>query len=260
MNQRTAVRQRIRSVVDWFGRDRMLALWLAVGLMLLSLLGWVFGEITEAVAKGDDLVALDSPVTRWLVAHRTPWLTTVMRTVTELGSAWFVIGLLTVVTVVLVARRVPRSAVLIAPLSAAGAAALITAVKLLIARPRPTIGDVVAVANGFSFPSGHSAQGVATYGALAWVVAYLATRRRTQIAAWLAAIAVALLIGLSRMYLGVHWLSDVIGGYVLATCWLAVTVIAVTTTHRIRARRRGEVPPRDGGQTSSQSTPSRSGT
>lgn len=242
MNGQVSVRQRVRWVIDWLDHDRTLALSLVIGLVLLSLLGWAFGEITESVIKGDDLVALDSPVTRWLVARRTGRLTTVMRMVTELGSAWFVISLLTVVTAVLLVRRVPRNAVLIAPLSAAGAAILIFAVKLLIARPRPTIGEVVAVASGFSFPSGHSAQGVATYGALAWVGAYLVTRRRIQIAAWLAAVSVALLIGLSRLYLGVHWLSDVIGGYVLAASWLAVTVIAVTTTHRIRVHRRRHPP------------------
>lgn len=73
----------------------------------------------------------------------------------------------------------------------------------------------MSFANGFSFPSGHSAQAVALHGALVWVGAYTATRRRMKVAAWVGAGAIALLIGFSRQYLGVHWLSDVIGGYVL---------------------------------------------
>lgn len=239
MSWQSTARRASRQLRDWFDRDRALALTLTLGLVLLSVVGWVFGEITEAVVKGDDIAAIDSPVTRWLVAHRTPALTVVMRGVTQLGSAWFVVTVLLVVTLLLSARHPPRSVLLVAPLSAIGAALVVTAVKLLIARPRPTIGNVVAVANGFSFPSGHSAQAVALYGALAWVGTYVATRRWTKVLAWVAAVTVALLIGFSRLYLGVHWLSDVIGGYALGAGWLALTIIATTTTHRVRVHRRG---------------------
>lgn len=217
-----------------FSRDGTLGLSLTVGLIILTVLGWAFGEITEAVVKGDDLAAIDSPVTRWLVEHRSASLTGVMRAVTQLGSAWFVIALLVGVTATLVARHAPRGVVLVAPLSAAGAALLVTTVKLLIARPRPTIGAVVAVANGFSFPSGHSAQAVATYGALAWVVAHGLTRPRARVGPWVVAAVVVLLIGLTRLYLGVHWLSDVIGGYTIGACWLVLVLTAVTTTQRVR--------------------------
>lgn len=239
MHTRTSVVEGLRAfVTDRFGREGSLGLVLVVGLVVVSALGWAFGEITEAVLTGDDLAAVDSPVTGWLVAHRIPWLTRVMRFVTELGSAWFVISLLIVVTGLLVANHQPRSLILLLLLSAAGTTLLVTIIKVLISRPRPTVGDVVAMANGFSFPSGHSAQAVATYGALAWVVSRIVTRRRTQIAAWVAAGVIVLLIGFSRMYLGVHWLSDVIGGYTIGACWLAVVVTAIATTHRVRQRGR----------------------
>lgn len=130
---------------------------LAVGLVALTVLGWVFGETTEAVLKQDDIAALDSPVTRWLAANRVPWLTRTMQVVTELGSAWFVIALLTVVTAGLAWRRATRWLAWVPAVSAAGAALLVFAIKLAIARPRPEIGEIVAVAGGFSFPSGHSA-------------------------------------------------------------------------------------------------------
>lgn len=234
MGSQQPVAQRLWSLAsDRFCRDGALGLSLTVGLLAVSGLGWAFGEITEAVVKGDDLAAVDSPVTGWLVAHRTPALTQVMRVVTEFGSAWFVISLLVVATVVVVVRRWSRSVVLVPVLSAAGTTFLVTVVKLMIARPRPSVGSVVAVANGFSFPSGHSAQAVATYGALAWLVARGLAGRSSRVAAWLAAAVMVLLIGVSRMYLGVHWLSDVIGGYTIGACWLVLVVTAVTATQRV---------------------------
>lgn len=243
MSARQPVVRRLRHLVtDRFSRDSTLGLSLTVGMVVVCALGWAFGEITEAVVKGDDLVAADSPVTRWLVAHRAPWLTQVVRGVTQVASAWFVISLLVIVTGVLIARHRPRSVVAMAPLSAAGASVAVTIVKLLIARPRPSVGAVVAVANGFSFPSGHSAQAVATYGALAWIVARGLARRRARVATWCAAAVVALLVGFSRMYLGVHWLSDVVGGYTIGACWLAVVITAATTTQRVHRSRSGSAP------------------
>lgn len=212
---------------------------LAVGLVVLTVLGWAFGEITEAVIKQDDIAALDSPVTRWLVANRTPWLTRAMQIVTELGSGWFVVLLLTVVTGGLLARPTTRWLAWVPPVSAAGAALVVLAIKLAIARPRPDIGEIVAAAGGFSFPSGHSAQAVATYGALAWVVTRLAPRVPRWVV-WSVAAVIAFLIGFSRLYLGVHWLSDVVGGWTLGAAWLVLTVVALTAGRlraRVRARR-----------------------
>lgn len=207
---------------------------LAVGLVTLAVLGWVFGETTEAVLQQDDIAALDSPATRWLVANRTPWLTRTMQIVTELGSAWFVVLLLAVVTGGLLARPGTRSLAWVPPVSAAGAALLVLAVKLAIARPRPTMGEILAAAGGYSFPSGHSAQAVATYGALAWVVTRLAPAVPRWVV-WSVAATIAVLIGFSRLYLGVHWLSDVVGGWTLGAAWLVLTV-GVLTAGRLRAR------------------------
>jgi membrane-associated phospholipid phosphatase len=202
------------------------------GLIALSVLGWLFGETTEAVVDRDDIAAVDDPVTRWLVANRQPWLTATMRVVTQLGSAWFVVVLLVIVTGLLWWYQRPWAEVVVVPVSSVGAAVLVTIVKLAIARPRPSVGEIVATASGFSFPSGHSAQAVACYGALAWLIAHLTVTRRSTIAAWAGAALVALAIGFSRLYLGVHWLSDVVGGFVLGAAWLSVTLSAVAAWER----------------------------
>ena len=215
----------------WFRRSPAGAI-LAVGLAALSLLGWLFGETVEAVVNRDDIASADDPVTRWLVAHREPWLTAVMRVVTQLGSAWFVILLLVALTVALALRHRPWAELVVVPISSIGAATMVTFIKLGIGRPRPTVGEIVATANGFSFPSGHSAQAVACYGALAWLVAHVTVTRRATLLAWAGAVTIALLIGFSRLYLGVHWFSDVVGGFVLGAAWLSVTLSAVASWQR----------------------------
>lgn len=215
----------------WFRRSPAGAILLG-GLAALSVLGWLFGETTEAVVDRDDLAAIDDPVTRWLVRYRQPPLTGAMRVVTELGSAWFVVLLLVLVTTLLLQRRSSWAELVVVPLSSAGAAALVTIIKLAIGRPRPTVGEIVATAGGFSFPSGHSAQAVACYGALAWLVAHVTVTRHSTLLAWAGAAVVALAIGFSRMYLGVHWLTDVVGGFVLGAAWLSVTLSAVAAWQR----------------------------
>lgn len=230
MTQRTP-HPAVQVLDRWFRRSPAGAI-LALGLVALILLGWLFGETTEAVVNQDDIAAVDSPVTRWLVERRQRWATTVMQVVTELGSAWFVVALIIVVTAVLWWWRRPWSELLVVPLCSGGAALMVAFIKLAIARPRPTLGEIVATANGFSFPSGHSAQAVACYCALAWVIAHITASRRSTVVAWSGAVIIAVLIGFSRLYLGVHWLSDVVGGFVLGAAWLTVTLSAVAAGQR----------------------------
>lgn len=232
MMQRT--RQPVKDLVDRWSRDSLAGPILAVGLVGLGLLGWLFGETTEAVVNQDDIAAVDNPVTRWLVERREPWSTAALHAVTELGSAWFVVTLIVVLTLILWIQRRPWTELLVVPISSVGAATLVTFVKLSIARPRPDLGEIVATAGGFSFPSGHSAQAVACYGALAWLVAHVTRTRRSTILAWAGATVLAVLIGFSRLYLGVHWLSDVVGGFVLGAAWLTVTLSAVAARQRRR--------------------------
>lgn len=100
-----------------------------------------------------------------------------------------------------------------------------TAVKVLVDRPRPVVDHPVITAFGKSFPSGHAMSSTVTYGAL--LLAFLpALRGRRRIVAVAAAVLVVLLIGCSRLILGVHFLSDVVGGYILGVAWLALATAA----------------------------------
>ncbi|MFU8872819.1 phosphatase PAP2 family protein [Micromonospora sp. SL4-19] len=216
---------------------------MTVSFLMIAAAGWGLGEVAEGVRENDDLAAGDAAATAWVVAHRTGWLTAALRLVTDLGGIWMALLL---VAVAAFCMPLPgprwRTAGLMV-LVTGGTSALVNAVKLLIARPRPTLPDMIAAASGFSFPSGHSAQAVAAYASLA----YLACRRwpvpAVRVSAWLGAGLVVLLVGFSRLYLGVHWLTDVLGGYLLAAAWTTTVwaVVRFATAQRHRRVGRGRV-------------------
>jgi membrane protein DedA with SNARE-associated domain/membrane-associated phospholipid phosphatase len=220
-----------------FSPQGALGLSLTVGLAAVIGFGWLFGGITEDVIKGDELAARDSPVAAWLADHRVGWLTATMRAITQLGSLRVIAPLVTVTALLLLvrARRADAAALLVT--AAAGASLLVVLVKLLIGRARPEVGGgMLVLVDSFSFPSAHSAQAVATYGALAYLAGQAAPRWGQRVAAWTTAALIALLVGFSRLYLGVHWLSDVLGGYALGAAWLAIVITATATYQRLRSQ------------------------
>jgi undecaprenyl-diphosphatase len=207
--------------------------------MVMILVGsWVFGLIVDGVIDRDDLAGNDDSITGWLVANRTGWLTAVMRVVTGLGGLWFAAPLVALAAVLLSGPWGRwRTAALMIGITG-GTSLLVNATKLLIARPRPTLAEVVATATGYAFPSGHSAQAVAAYGSLAYLVTLRWRGRLARVLAWTGAAAIAVVVGFSRLYLGVHWLTDVLGGFLVAAIWMTAVLAAVNVTTVLRTRRR----------------------
>jgi undecaprenyl-diphosphatase len=129
-----------------------------------------------------------------------------------------------------------RRTVLLVLVLTAGTSLIVNAIKLLIGRPRPTLEEVLATATGYAFPSGHSAQAVVAYATLAYLLTRRWRRRSVAVVAWTTAAVVALVVGFSRMYLGVHWMTDVIGGYLLAAVWMVTVLTVVHTVATVRGR------------------------
>ena len=153
-----------------------------------------------------------------------------MRAVTQLGSSGFLIAAGALMAWWLIATRQRRAAWLFVA-TVAGAELLDQVLKLLFRRPRPHPYLGMPELTSYSFPSGHSIASCCFWG----MVAILLTRRmRTPLgkaAVWAAAIVVVILVGLSRIYLGVHYPTDVLGGYLAAVAWLGA-VYALGWTRR----------------------------
>jgi membrane-associated phospholipid phosphatase len=202
-----------------------------VGLAGLGLALVGFGAVTGDVLGREDLAAFDLPVTILVAAWRVPWLTGLMRGITMLGSFPVIAGLIAATGVFLRIRTGSWRPVLLLAAVSAGAAGLDVLVKYAIARPRPPVSFAVTAAPGFAYPSGHTVQ-AAAYGCMAYLIARSARSWRVKIGAWAAALMIAVLVGLSRVYLGVHWLTDVMGGWALATAWLAFVLIVTAALGR----------------------------
>lgn len=209
-----------------------LGLALTVQVALVVLLVAAVSAVTEDVVAGDELVGVDGPIERFVIDLRTAWLTVAMRVFTSLGSAFVVIPL--ILGVGLLVRRVLGTwwALAFLALTVGGATLTSTIIKLVVARPRPASGALVD-ALGYAFPSGHSTTGAATWLSVAVVVGSLtrsAARRRLLAGI---AVVVVVLIGVSRVYLGVHAPTDVLGGWALGSLWVAgVLATARVLSHR----------------------------
>jgi len=140
-------------------------------------------------------------------------------------------------------RRQPRLAIFLA-VTSAGGGIVDSIVKILVDRPRPLVDHAVATAFGKSFPSGHAMSSTVVYGALL-VVFLPALRGRFRRAAVILTVVVVAAVGSSRLMLGVHFVSDVIGGYVLGLAWLAGSV-ALFETWRVERGQRPSEPLQEG--------------
>ena len=200
--------------------DRMTlaaVVWLAVGLGISAFVVWAFAEITEGVIEGESR-AFDRAVLLWIEANVPGWLDGPMRVVTALGYYWIVLPLLAAASALFYYLRWRLSAVLLL-VSTAGGIFLTTVLKAVFRRARPEIIDSGYAAGFYSFPSGHATIAVGFYGSLALILAYqLRGLARWAVAA--AGLLLVLFIGFSRLYLGVHYPTDVLAGFLATPLWL----------------------------------------
>jgi undecaprenyl-diphosphatase len=190
--------------------------------------------LVTVLASWEPLRALDTGVAQRLndLVSARPVLVTVLGALTELGgspASWLIV---TVLTVWLLIRRLPRLALFVA-VTGAGAAVLSPAVKELVGRARPVVEVEVATTPGRSFPSGHVLGSTVAYGLLL-LVFLPAARRRARAALIGSAAAVLVVIGFTRVALGVHYVSDVLAGWALGAAWLGVTAAAFRRWRRER--------------------------
>jgi membrane-associated phospholipid phosphatase len=214
-------------------RVRDLGITLAGGLLLLAVSLWAFAAIADEMADGE--TAFDESLADWLHAHASDPLTEVFEAVTALGNGIVLAGV-AAIAAYLLARRGYRSEALLMVLAFGGAEILSYSLKLGFRRNRPFFTDPLATESTFSFPSGHATVSLAVYGALSVVLARRLRGRARLVAVGGAALLVSL-IGFSRLYLGVHFLTDVLAGFAAGTAWLAACVVTLDLHQRVQRRR-----------------------
>src|ERR687894_23502 len=234
-----------REIVRWVS-DRLTiiaAAWLAAGLALSAFVIWAFTELGDVVIEGESR-RFDRVVLLWIHTTFPGWLEGPMRIVTALGYYWVVLPLLGV-AVALFYRAGWRLSATLLLVSTAGSVVLTTVLKSVIRRARPDLFDSGYHASFYSFPSGHATVAVGFYGMLTFVLAYR-LRGTARWAVGLSGILVVLLIGFSRLYLGVHYPTDIVAGYLAALLWLVCVSAVYALWLSVRSLRAAEGSRSDG--------------
>ncbi|MBB3771728.1 undecaprenyl-diphosphatase [Angulomicrobium tetraedrale] len=227
-------------------RPQFIPRWIATEFgLLLALAGaaaglLAFALIAEEMVEGDSH-GFDEAI---LLAFRAPgdsaeplgpaWLEIVVRDITALGSTT-VLALVTLVVVGFLITDGKRSAALFVALATAGGGIMSYVLKIGFDRPRPDLVAHLVDVHTLSFPSGHAMGSAVTYLTLGALIVRTEARRRLKIYVLAVAIALTLVIGLSRIYLGVHWPTDVLAGWSAGSAWaLACWTLALWLQRRGR--------------------------
>src|SRR6478752_3617117 len=190
---------------------------------LLAVLAAIVLGLADGASENNGLTAIDPIVWQWMVDHRTPAMTTLAIVVTEVGStvSMTIIALVTIGYLLIKRRR--GDAVLVAVV-AAGAGLLVRVGKATVGRERPPVEFRLVTETNESFPSGHALASAAIIGVLLVVFVPMIHSTAWRATAISGGVLFVLAIGWSRVYLGVHWATDVLAGWLTGVAWLLLCV------------------------------------
>jgi undecaprenyl-diphosphatase len=195
-----------------------------------------YAAVAADVVNAGRLSEVDVDVATWVARSMPAWAEWLARPLTWLGGPVVVTAVVAVTVVWLLARRARAEAALLVVV-ALGIQLLVFTGKDAYARPRPDLGSAIPLPSSYSFPSGHAATGIAVFGALGLLASTVARTRARRAAAILAGLGLGAVIGASRVVLGVHYVSDVLGGAFLGLAWLLACVLAARLVVRRWGRR-----------------------
>ena len=212
----------MRSLLNWLRGSSLVrvVVGFALAAAVLAALGWLVTGPYKGVVAG-----FDSNIRYAMRQIQSPMWTSVLLTVTKLGSTWGLVIIGSIAGIAFILLRWFRPLVLFV-IVMAGQAALHHGFKWLIARPRPPALINYPLAENFSFPSGHAIAALCLYGAIAWLVATRYENAAAKAGVAIVAAILILLIALSRVYIGVHYPTDVVAGLIGAAVWTAAVLSA----------------------------------
>ena len=217
-----------------------LGLQLTLGALLLLGASWLFGGIAEDVVSGDALTRVDLQVAQWFHVHATAPVTRALLVITHLHDPRSVIAAVLLLALFLAWKRDWYWLTALA-LSVPLGMLLNVGMKYAFQRARPSLDNPLLTLTTYSFPSGHVAGATLLYGLLAALLVTKVSAWRWRALIVLAAIALVLLVALTRVYLGVHYLSDVLAAFAEGVAWLALCLTGLNSYWQ-HARSRGKGP------------------
>jgi undecaprenyl-diphosphatase len=223
----TALRRRASIRDNWLNRQILSLLdperselrgLISAGLVLIGAT-WLFLGVIEDVVTGDPLVRADRAVYALLQGLHSIIGDGVMTVITELGDSIVIIAIVSAATLWLMSQKAWRSALYLI-VAVSGASLFNSGIKLILSRGRP-IADLYQGISDYAFPSGHATVNSVLYGFLC-VLVLRELRPLWRIPVAIIAASLVTLIALSRLYLGAHWFSDVVGGLAFGAIWVAL--------------------------------------
>lgn len=205
-----------------------LGLNLTIGALMLIGASWLFGGIAEDVVTGDPLTVVDVEVANWFHSRATPNVTRIMLAITHANGPTAITVYVTFAALYLIGRRDWYWLMCLLVVVPAGAL-LNVLMKYAFHRARPSFEHPILSLTSYSFPSGHAAGSMLFYGVVAAYLISQVTQWRSRVVIAFIAFAFVLLTALSRVYLGVHYLSDVLAGMAEAVAWLSLCLTGIHT-------------------------------
>ena len=234
-----------------FDRKSQLGIGLTASVVACALAIWALSGLLDAILDNDALVRWDAIVNNWFHQHATAGGLRFFDALTQVGS--FGVAAVVVVVAFLLWRARARLLFWFWLGANIGGSIVEYVLKTSIHRSRPQYGAVYLHGHSYSFPSGHTMASTICYLLLAWLISsYPASRPVTRRVTWALAVLLVASIAFSRLYLGVHYPSDVLGGFAAGSGWLAICA----TVHRVLVAREGLL---DGGWRPAPTAPPASG-
>ncbi len=199
-----------------------LGLHLAVGLLVILLALFLFGQLASSVLNSTPIVQFDQNLELTVHSWAAPSITPLFIFLSLLGFQILWVIILIVAAWFVLHRQWLHLTTWI--IGWAGGELLNQLLKQIFARPRPVFADPLQTAANYSFPSGHAMFSAIVYGLLAYFVLLQINRQSARIAVVAGTIVLVMLIGISRIYLGVHYFSDVVAGFAFGVAWLSVCI------------------------------------
>lgn len=214
-----------------FSPDEKTGLHLTVGIGVAAVFFFYFLDIAEDLIMRESIVAADYRIITLVQMFRTPYFTDAMLFLTYLGT-WQVVlaGVFLVAIGLLIAKR--RYELWVLAGSIMGGGLFVLLIKQIGHRPRPDLVNALVFEQTFSFPSGHGFIAIVFFGLCAYFLFRAAKSRMVRFGIVAMTLCLVIAIGFSRVYLGVHWPSDVLAGYAVGAAWLVMTMTPLEIRRR----------------------------